>query len=409
MDIRNTTYTSDNKRFETYISDGNVLLENDQKYNGYTKVRIKYCIHKGEQRLKMVFDYNKALIDTVRSAPGRKWSSTMQCWHLPVDRTSFKWLENWAWERNDREMSDDLTRIRKLLHHKHLLKKATDNEKVREAIKTFEAWLRSTRYSEKTIVTYTEALKTFFGFMAEKDPDEITNEDVEYFNFKYIIGNKFSFSYQNQVINAIKLYYKIHQKKKIEIEEIKRPRRGRKLPEILSPQEVERLLKSTFNIKHKAMLSLIYACGLRRSELLNLRINSIDTDRSLLIIKSAKGNKDRVAPLPKSIYEMLRQYYKQYKPRNWMFEGQKEGEQYTESSIQNVFQQCRAKAGIKKYVTLHTLRHSYATHLLENGVDLRYIQEILGHKSSRTTEIYTHVTKKSIENIKSPFENLNLD
>jgi integrase/recombinase XerD len=194
----------------------------------------------------------------------------------------------------------------------------------------------------------------------------------------------------------------------MDIDEIERPRRMQRLPDILSRGEVENLLKGITNLKHKSMLSLIYACGLRRSELINLEIRSIDSARKLLIIKEAKGKKDRVAPLPESMIEMLRTYYKAYKPKRWLFEGFNESEKYTESSLQQVFKQAVEKAKIKKHVTLHTLRHSYATHLLENGVDLRYIQEILGHKSSKTTEIYTHVTSKSIEKIKSPFENLNL-
>jgi integrase/recombinase XerD len=166
-------------------------------------------------------------------------------------------------------------------------------------------------------------------------------------------------------------------------------------------------IKAT-NFPHKAILALVYSCGLRRSELLNLTPQSVASDRGLVIIKNAKGNKDRVAPLSNKVIEMLRLYYKQYKPIKWLFEGQKKEEQYSETSIQEVFKTALRKAGIKKKATLHWLRHSYATHLLENGVDLRYIQEILGHKSSKTTEIYTHVTTKSIEKIKSPIDDLNL-
>jgi integrase/recombinase XerD len=156
------------------------------------------------------------------------------------------------------------------------------------------------------------------------------------------------------------------------------------------------------------MLALIYACGLRRSELLNLIPANIDSKRELLLIKEAKGKKDRVAPLPEKMIEMLRAYYKEYRPKTWLFEGARPGEPYSANSLQQVFRRAASKSRITKVATLHTLRHSYATHLLENGVDLRYIQEILGHKSSKTTEIYTHVTRKSIAKIKSPFENLKL-
>ena len=156
------------------------------------------------------------------------------------------------------------------------------------------------------------------------------------------------------------------------------------------------------------MLSLIYSCGLRRSELLNLKITDIDSKRNLIIIRGAKGNKDRIAPLSEKIILLLREYYKLYKPVDWLFEGQNKGEEYSEKSLANVLKQALGRTKIKKPVSLHWLRHSYATHLLENGTDLRYIQEILGHKSSKTTEIYTHVSTKSLQKIKSPFDDLDL-
>lgn len=178
------------------------------------------------------------------------------------------------------------------------------------------------------------------------------------------------------------------------------------MPNVLSKQEVKLILDVPKNIKHRTMLSLIYACGLRRSELINLKISNIDSKRNIISIIQSKGKKDRIIPLPKSILLMLREYYKAYKPKYWLFEGQKVDSQYSPQSLQAVLKQAIARANIKKPVTLHWLRHSYATHLLENGVDLRYIQELLGHSSSKTTEIYTHVSRKSLQAIKSPFDDL---
>jgi integrase/recombinase XerD len=154
------------------------------------------------------------------------------------------------------------------------------------------------------------------------------------------------------------------------------------------------------------MLSLIYSCGLRRSELLNLKLTDIDSKRGLVIIRQSKGRKDRVAPLSEKILELLRAYYNAYKPNVWLFEGQDKKSQYDENSLSSVLKQNLEKCKINKPVSLHWLRHSYATHLLENGTDLRYIQEILGHSSSRTTEIYTHVSNHNIQRISSPFDNL---
>ena len=222
----------------------------------------------------------------------------------------------------------------------------------------------------------------------------------------YIIPRKLSQSYQNQAVNAARLFFKTIQGSKVITEQIDRPRREHKLPNVLSKEEGKTILNSLGNVKHRTMLSLIYACGLRRSELLNLKPEHINSQRHLLIIINAKGKKDRVIPISDKMIEMLRSYYKEYKPRTWLFEGAERGNQYSEESLSQVLKQAVTKAKIKKPATLHWLRHSYATHLLEAGTDLRYIQELLGHKSSKTTEIYTHVTEKSLKNIISPFDTL---
>ena len=202
------------------------------------------------------------------------------------------------------------------------------------------------------------------------------------------------------------MFFRIVNEKQIEIEKIHRPKREKLLPNVLSKAEIKLILNAHSNMKHKTMLSLIYSCGLRRSELLNLKPTDIDSNRNIVIIRQGKGRKDRIAPLSPKILEMLRDYYAVYKPKLWLFEGQFENEAYDARSLSNVLKQALTKAGITKPVSLHWLRHSYATHLLESGTDLRYIQELLGHSSSKTTEIYTHVSTKSIQQIKSPFHDL---
>ena len=160
------------------------------------------------------------------------------------------------------------------------------------------------------------------------------------------------------------------------------------------------------NEKHRVMLSLVYGCGLRRSEVIMLEPEDIDHDRMLLTVRQAKGFKDRIVPLSRKLVEMVDTYVSRYRPVLYLFEGQRQGDRYSATSVEKVFRMACQKAGIKKEITLHGLRHSYATHLLEAGTDLRYIQELLGHKSSKTTEIYTHVTEKSIQKIRSPFDDL---
>lgn len=267
-------------------------------------------------------------------------------------------------------------------------------------------WMQHKRYSEQSVKIYTDCLRTFLAFCLPKNPAEITANDMVAFVHEYIIPHKYSYAFQNQAINAAKLFFREILKGELDVETFERPRRQHTLPNVLSKQEVKAILDVTKNPKHKAMLSLIYACGLRRSELLNLQPAHVDSKRGLLIIKQSKGKKDRIVPISDKTVNMLREYYKAYRPQTWLFEGQNDGEHYTEESLRIILKQAITKAKINKPVTLHWLRHSYATHLLEAGTDLRYIQELLGHSSSKTTEIYTHVSTKNIQQIKSPFDDL---
>lgn len=282
-----------------------------------------------------------------------------------------------------------------------------DDIKSNEIVR-FEHYLQSKRYSSNTIKVYAETLRVFLRYFTNKAIEEISNEDLIAFNNDYILKNNFSSSYQNQLVNAVKLYYSAIQHKKIDVELVHRPRREKTLPNVLSKEEVKSILDAPYNLKHRAMLSMIYSCGLRRSELLNLTKLDIDSKRMVVIIRMAKGKKDRIVPLSPKILILLRDYYKSYQPKHFLFEGQ-DGGKYSEKSLENVFKQSLFKARIEKPATMHWLRHSYATHLLESGTDLRYIQDLLGHKSSKTTEIYTHVSTKNIQNIRSPFDDLELN
>jgi integrase/recombinase XerD len=315
------------------------------------KWEAKIIRHRGESRIAVVFEKDTDLIARIKQIFGSRWSQQLKVWHLP---------------------DSDENRIRFKLP---LAASSLPSEEGVIQIEKFKQYLRSKRYSESTIVTYSEALKSFFVFYNNKAIAEISNEDVIVYNNDYILKNNLSSSYQNQIVNAIKLYFKTIKETKIEVDKIHRPKRAKVLPNVLSKEEVKAILEAHGNIKHKAMLSMIYSCGLRRSELLNLKFSDIDSKRNIVLLKNAKGKKDRIAPLSPKILELLRNYYKDYKPTVWLFEGQIKGEQYSEQSLQSVLKQALQKARITKPVTLHWLRHSYATHLLESGTDLRYIQE----------------------------------
>lgn len=209
------------------------------------------------------------------------------------------------------------------------------------------------------------------------------------------------------MINAIKFYYEkvLGQERKTYY--VQRPKKSKQLPEVLSEPDVVRILKACENIKHKCILMLVYSAGLRLGEVVNLKVWDIHYDRKQVFIKGGKGKKDRYSILSEAAIGYLNKYAEQYRPDDWLFEGQYGG-QYSKRSVQQIFKGALKKSGISKRATLHTLRHSFATHLLEKGVNLRYIQELLGHNSSKTTEIYTHITKKGIEGIKSPLDYLDL-
>jgi integrase/recombinase XerD len=334
------------------------ISENNYNMNWSAKL-IK---HKSVSRIAVTFEKNTVLINRIKQFDGARWSQTLKAWHLP-----------------DTEENRLRFKISPISHS------LPSTEGIENILK-FKQWLLSKRYSKNTITTYSEALKSFLVFYREKPISEITNEDVIIYNNDYILKNNLSASYQNQITNAIKLYFKTIRDTKIEVDKIHRPKRSKLLPNVLSKEDIKLILNAHSNIKHKMMLSLIYSCGLRCGELLALEPVHIDSKRNLVLLKNAKGKKDRIAPLSPKILEMLREYYKVHQPTTYLFEGQIKGQPYDARSLQQVLKQALKKVGITKPVSLHWLRHSFATHLLESGTDLRYIQELLGHSSSKTTE-----------------------
>jgi integrase/recombinase XerD len=276
-----------------------------------------------------------------------------------------------------------------------------------EAIETLRWYLEENRYSKRTIESYTSVLEIFFRYFSMKHPDEIQQGDISDFMNEFIIKNGLSASYQNQAISAIKIYYEISGERNVVPGLLERPRRGRALPKVFSKEEVTRILNSAGNTKHKLLLWIIYSCGLRRSEATNILLTDIDRVRNIIHIREGKGGVDRIVPVPNKVWSKYDEYMESYHPSKYLFEGQSGG-RYSAESVYNVFKHALHKAGIQKEVGVHSLRHSFATHLHENGLDIRFIQELLGHKSSRTTEIYTHVSRRNLAAIKSPIEDLDL-
>ena len=383
-------------------------------------VTLSVFHHRGEQHIKIEFAYDATLVNALKKTGG-KWSKTHSCWYVAYKKEHYNMLirlfkDEYGYEVNiiTSEKSDGITEqieasgsVHKKVQSPQLQEQAREGY-ISPHYLAFKQFLEANRYSNNTVSSYCDGLKIFLSKSYPKPVEEITNKDLEIFFHQYASKNDLSISWQRLVINALKLFFARIEHRKLDINLMLRPKKDHQLPNVLSKEEVQQILNATSNVKHKIMLVLIYSCGLRRSELINLKPEHIDSDRKVLIIKQAKGRKDRLTQLPDKVIEQLRIYYSKYKPTTWLFEGQKVGEQYSARSLNLVFKHAVEKSGIKKPATLHWLRHSYATHLLERGVNIRAIQELLGHSNVKTTEIYTHVTSTTIQSIPSPIDDLKI-
>jgi integrase/recombinase XerD len=280
-------------------------------------------------------------------------------------------------------------------------------EKAREGLELMRKHLDGVRYSGRTNVSYLALLELFFKYYNEKDPMEITSTEVSEFVHEFIVNHGYSASYQNQMISAIKTFYKTSGMAHFDPQIFERPRRSRALPKVFSKDEVKRILNATKNNKHKLLLWMIYSCGLRRGEVTNILLTDLDRSRGIVHIREGKGKVDRIVPVSVKVWEKIDEYTDGFGPRKFLFEGQTGG-RYSAESVYRVFKQALERADIKKDVGVHSLRHSYATHLHESGLDIRYIQELLGHKSTRTTEVYTHVSRRNLVAVRSPIEDMDV-
>ncbi|MEQ8687266.1 MAG: tyrosine-type recombinase/integrase [Imperialibacter sp.] len=281
-----------------------------------------------------------------------------------------------------------------------------EKRKVNDGYKTCPAEylqkLSIKKYASNTIRTYVNYFEKFINHYKDHEINALNELHIKSF-LEHMVRNKCSNSALNQAVNAIKFYYEIVLDMPNRYYEIERPLKEHKLPKVLSKTEVLAIIENTTNIKHRCVVELLYSGGLRRSELLNLKVTDIDSPRMTIRVEGAKGNKDRFTLLSEKVLEGLRKYYVKWKPSNFLFESP-EGGQYSATSVKRIITAAAEKARIKKLVSPHMLRHSFATHLLESGTDLRQIQILLGHNSLKTTEIYTHVATTAFNCIKNPLD-----
>ncbi len=342
-------------------------------------------VSKAENELIITFAYSPEKISKVKSIKGYKWDIDKKEWSVPFSYENIDIIKSLF---KNEQLDFDFIRSKQDIR----------------IISLMDEQLRLKGYSFKTRKTYIKHIKRYLSFI-DKQLDLATEQDIKSY-ILFLMDEQNSHSYANQAISSIKFLYNDTLEQGQIIKSMARPKKENKLPNVLSFEEVKKILGALDNEKHRAILFLVYSSGLRVGEVVRLTLQDIDSKRMLIHVVQGKGRKDRYTLLSEIALMELRRYYRLYKPEKWLFPGQNKEKFLTERTVERIFEKACSLARVHKKVSVHTLRHSFATHLLEGGTDLRFIQELLGHSSSKTTEIYTHVTQKNLSNIQSPLDKL---
>ncbi len=347
-------------------------------------------------RITVAFSYNPTHVAKIKTIKDYRWHPKEKYWSFPYSEAVLEKILSVF----DGENIHIDPALQVSIHPK--AETLVPYQQIIEAVKK-ELKLR--RYSQKTQKAYLHHIERYMRHFM-KDPKELDERHIREYMLHLINKGKVSRAYHDQAVSALKFLYDYVLNMSKTVGNLPRPRKEKKLPIVLSQEEVSKLLKAIKNLKHRAIMMLVYSAGLRVSEIVKLRVEDIDSNRHLIHIRGAKGRKDRYTILSEVALEELRGYWKEYKPDKWLFPGAKPERAISTRTVEAILEIAVREVGLKKKASVHTLRHSFATHLLESGTDLRYIQELLGHKSSKTTEIYTHVSTKDLSKIKSPLDNL---
>tara|TARA_R110002073_G_scaffold72537_1_gene177045 strand:- start:1436 stop:2560 length:1125 start_codon:yes stop_codon:yes gene_type:complete len=366
-------------------------------------ITLKNLLIKQQKCIGLLFNTDKVIDALIKELPNPKWSNEFKMPYIANTKSNqnliFNKFRGVAWINCNYFFQD------RILNHDNedldlqWFKKRHKKQNLRPCPDEYLQKLELKKYANSTVKTYVSCFETFINYYKDIDLINLNENDIRLYLQKLIQDGK-SNSYINQSVNSIKFYYEMVLGMPNRFYSIERPRKVFKLPKVLSKEEVLAIIENTNNLKHRCIASLLYSAGLRRNELLNLKMDDIDSKRMLIKVKQAKGNKDRNTVLNQSVLDDLRKYYRIYSPRLYLFEGNIPGEKYSTSSVLQIIVRAAERAGIRERVSPHMLRHSFATHLLENGTDLRYIQLLLGHNSTKTTEIYTHVATNTFMEIK---------
>lgn len=366
-------------------------------------ITLKHLLINEHKMIGLKFYPHKVIHALIKELPTPKWSERYNMVYLPNNQENltkiFNKFKGAAWINCNHFFPN------KPLHRENgpididYFRKRKVKPGCRTCPEEFYRKLELRKYSFNTAKTYITLFEVYINYYRGSELMALDENDVRNY-LQYLVQQGRSDSYINQSVNSIKFYYEVVKEMPNRFYAIERPRKREKLPRVLSKEEILDMIKCTYNIKHRCIISLLYSAGLRRGELLNLKVTDIDSKRMLIRVDGGKGRKDRFTLLGETMLQDLRSYFLKYRPNEYLFEGANGGK-YSARSVAVIVKRAGKYSKIRKPVTPHILRHSFATHLLEQGTDLRYIQSLLGHNSSRTTEIYTHVAVNSFKNIKN--------
>jgi site-specific recombinase XerD len=364
------------------------------------------------ESLELTFPYSPADVDAVRSIPGRRWDPGRRVWIVPDRPATLARLRSLF---GTRLLGLDVEAVQPSAARAEVI--SVESDAPTDVLDAYRQELVARGFRPRTRTVYLAHVRSFLGWSRGEPPTSPPNQiasdaaartagRVRPYLTYLVEERNASRSYHTQAVSALKILFQAVLHTPQLAEAIPRPKREKRLPTVLSKEEISKLIEAARHPKHRLLLMLLYSSGLRVGEVDRLRAEDIDVERGLLRVRDGKGGKDRYSLLSAKALAVLRAYRDVFGCQRWVFEGGREGRHYTARSVQHVVRRCAVKAGIERAVTPHTLRHSFATHLLEAGTDLRYIQELLGHGSSRTTEIYTHVTATRLAKIRSPLDDL---
>ncbi len=369
------------------------------------KIVFAKAMHRGQQQLTIGFSFNNETKDYVKLFTGVRWSQTLKTFYVAFSAKTtnalYKYLRNKNYFVDHTALKN--SKVANSDDQKKKSQKVVLSHRGEQRLSEYRKYLYGLRLSTSTVNTYSWFISFFLCYIGDTPLKNIGNVHIRLFVEQLTTEKKYSISTHRQLIGAIKHFADLFGETKIDNPSLKRPKKSKILPNILSQNELIDLLRATANLKHRATLALLYSTGMRISEVINLQLSNIDIDRKQIIIKQAKGRKDRYVIMAESFIPLLKNYVGTYRPEKYFIEGVNKT-LYSASSIRAFLKKSCKAAGITKRVTPHTLRHSYATHLIESGVGLRHVQELLGHSKPETTMIYTQIAKKDLLSIKSPLD-----